>query len=94
MSRVGPARAQPWLSAVSEGRLRRSAQPVDVLLPPGLLWNLSSNDILKEYLSKEAPQTLTKSVLIPCSGIYEGENPKDDLLAHPDIFYNATGCLR
>ncbi|KAJ8381303.1 hypothetical protein SKAU_G00020810 [Synaphobranchus kaupii] len=60
----------------------------------GLLWNLSSNDLLKDYLSKEAPQTLTKSVLIPCSGIYEGENPKDDLLAHPDIFYNTTGCLR
>ncbi|KAJ8268804.1 hypothetical protein COCON_G00114110 [Conger conger] len=60
----------------------------------GLLWNLSSNDILKEYLSKEAPETLTKSVLIPCSAIYEGENPKDDLLAHPDIFYNTTGCLR
>ncbi|XP_064198351.1 plakophilin-2 [Anguilla rostrata] len=60
----------------------------------GLLWNLSSNDILKEYLAKEAPQTLTKSVLIPCSGIYEGENPKDDMLADPDTFFNATGCLR
>ncbi|KAJ8261631.1 hypothetical protein GJAV_G00156500 [Gymnothorax javanicus] len=60
----------------------------------GLLWNLSSNDFLKEQLSKEAPEALTKSVLIPCSGIYEGENPKDDMMAHPDIFFNATGCLR
>ncbi|KAJ8398889.1 hypothetical protein AAFF_G00417970 [Aldrovandia affinis] len=60
----------------------------------GLLWNLSSHDLLKDYLSREAPQTLTKSVLVSCSGIYEGENPKDDLLVHPDILYNTTGCLR
>ncbi|KAG7455898.1 hypothetical protein MATL_G00245970 [Megalops atlanticus] len=60
----------------------------------GLLWNLSSHDLLKDYLSREATHVLTKSVLIPCSGLCEGDNPKDDLLAHPDIFYNATGCLR
>uniref|UniRef100_A0A8C7PKU8 Plakophilin 2 n=1 Tax=Oncorhynchus mykiss TaxID=8022 RepID=A0A8C7PKU8_ONCMY len=60
----------------------------------GLLWNLSSHDLLKEHLSKEALEILTTSVLVPCSGLSEGENPKDAMLADPDTFYNATGCLR
>uniref|UniRef100_A0A6Q2YGU3 Plakophilin 2 n=1 Tax=Esox lucius TaxID=8010 RepID=A0A6Q2YGU3_ESOLU len=60
----------------------------------GLLWNLSSHDLLKEHLSREALEILTTSVLVPCSGLSEGENPKDDMLADPDTFYNATGCLR
>ncbi|XP_071188400.1 plakophilin-2-like [Salvelinus alpinus] len=60
----------------------------------GLLWNLSSHDLLKEHLSKEALEILTTSVLVPCSGLFEGENPKDGMLADPDTFYNATGCLR
>lgn len=37
---------------------------------------------------------LTKSVLVPTSGISEGENPKDELLADDVAFHNATGCLR
>lgn len=60
----------------------------------GLLWNLSSHDLLKERLSKEALFVLTQSVLVPSSGIFEGENPKDELLADADSFHNATGCLR
>ncbi|KAK9525671.1 hypothetical protein VZT92_016356 [Zoarces viviparus] len=60
----------------------------------GVLWNLSSHDLLKECLSKEALLVLTQSVLIPSSGIFEGENPKDELLADADAFHNATGCLR
>uniref|UniRef100_A0A673IA54 Plakophilin 2 n=1 Tax=Sinocyclocheilus rhinocerous TaxID=307959 RepID=A0A673IA54_9TELE len=60
----------------------------------GLLWNLSSHDLLKEQLVREAAKPLTDSVLVPCSGISEGEDPKLELLADPDIFYNATGCLR
>ncbi|KAL6116842.1 pkp2 [Pungitius sinensis] len=60
----------------------------------GLLWNLSSHDLLKECLSREALLVLTQSVLEPSSGISEGENPKDELLADADAFYNATGCLR
>ncbi|XP_051974606.1 plakophilin-2-like isoform X2 [Xyrauchen texanus] len=59
-----------------------------------LLWNLSSHDLLKEQLSREAVRPLTDSVLVPCSGISEGEDPKLELLADPEIFYNATGCLR
>ncbi|XP_051547435.1 plakophilin-2-like isoform X1 [Myxocyprinus asiaticus] len=60
----------------------------------GLLWNLSSHDLLKEQLSREAVKPLTDSVLVPCSGLSEGEDPKLELLADPEIFYNATGCLR
>ncbi|XP_043093868.1 LOW QUALITY PROTEIN: plakophilin-2 [Puntigrus tetrazona] len=60
----------------------------------GLLWNLSSHDLLKEQLARDAARPLTDSVLVPCSGISEGEDPKLELLADPDIFYNATGCLR
>ncbi|XP_060885420.1 plakophilin-2 isoform X2 [Labrus mixtus] len=60
----------------------------------GLLWNLSSHDLLKECLSREALSILTQSVLVPSSGISEGENPKDELLADHGVFHNATGCLR
>ncbi|XP_070848340.1 plakophilin-2 [Chaetodon trifascialis] len=60
----------------------------------GLLWNLSSHDLLKERLSREALSVLTQSVLVPSSGISEGENPKDELLADTAVFHNATGCLR
>ncbi|XP_067346374.1 plakophilin-2 isoform X1 [Channa argus] len=60
----------------------------------GLLWNLSSHDLLKEHLCREALSVLTQSVLVPSSGIFEGENPKDELLADADVFHNATGCLR
>nr|XP_023664752.1 plakophilin-2-like isoform X2 [Paramormyrops kingsleyae] len=60
----------------------------------GLLWNLSSHDCLKDQISKEGLKILTESIIVPCSGISEGENPKNDLLVHPEIFYNATGCLR
>ncbi|XP_008336066.2 plakophilin-1-like [Cynoglossus semilaevis] len=60
----------------------------------GLLWNLSSHDLLKERLSRESLFVLTKYVLVPSSGISEGENPKDELLADDEVFHNATGCLR
>ncbi|XP_019732630.1 plakophilin-2 [Hippocampus comes] len=60
----------------------------------GLLWNLSSHDLLKESLSREALPVLTQAVLVPSSGISEGENPKHELLADDAAFHNATGCLR
>ncbi|KAK5849323.1 hypothetical protein PBY51_008973 [Eleginops maclovinus] len=61
----------------------------------GLLWNISSHDLLKERLSRGASlAVLTQSVLVPSSGISEGENPKDELMADADAFHNATGCLR
>ncbi|KAF4080966.1 hypothetical protein AMELA_G00155510 [Ameiurus melas] len=60
----------------------------------GLLWNLSSHDMLKEQLGREAVKPITDTVLVPCSGITEGEDPKLELLADPEVFLNATGCLR
>ncbi|KAM7367092.1 hypothetical protein PAMP_015016 [Pampus punctatissimus] len=60
----------------------------------GLLWNLSSHELLKEHLSREVLSVLTQSVLVPSSGISEGENPKHNLLADDEVFHNATGCLR
>ncbi|KAM6425096.1 plakophilin-2 [Rhynochetos jubatus] len=60
----------------------------------GLLWNLSSNDQLKHLLVREALQTLTEAVLIPYSGWPDRDYPKSSILPDPDIFYNATGCLR
>ncbi|KAK3526373.1 hypothetical protein QTP70_025410 [Hemibagrus guttatus] len=60
----------------------------------GLLWNLSSHDMLKEQLGREAVKPLTDAVLVPCSGITEGEDPKLELLADPEVFLNATGCMR
>ncbi|KAF5901640.1 plakophilin-2-like [Clarias magur] len=60
----------------------------------GLLWNLSSHDMLKEQLGREAVKPLTDNVLVPCSGITEGEDPKLELLADTEVFLNATSCLR
>ncbi|XP_067998260.1 plakophilin-2 [Melanerpes formicivorus] len=60
----------------------------------GLLWNLSSNDQLKHVLIREALQILTEAVLIPYSGWPDRDYAKSSALPDPDIFYNATGCLR
>ncbi|XP_064011620.1 plakophilin-2 isoform X2 [Pogoniulus pusillus] len=60
----------------------------------GLLWNLSSNEQLKHLLIREALQTLTEAVLIPYSGWPDQDYAKSNALPDPDIFYNATGCLR
>lgn len=61
----------------------------------GLLWNLSSNDQLKIMLIRDALSTVTKNIIIPCSGWKEGEYSKNmDMMNDVDIFYNATGCLR
>ncbi|XP_040291677.1 plakophilin-2 isoform X1 [Bufo bufo] len=60
----------------------------------GLMWNLSSNDQLKVMLIRDALQTLTNNIIIPCSGWRDGEYSKNVLMSDPDILYNATGCLR
>ncbi|KAK2858952.1 hypothetical protein Q5P01_003572 [Channa striata] len=60
----------------------------------GLLWNLSCHEQLKEPLTRVGLNTLTCTVLVPSSGISEGNNPKDELLADGDVFLHTTGCLR
>ncbi|XP_059508487.1 plakophilin-2-like isoform X2 [Stegostoma tigrinum] len=58
----------------------------------GLLWNLSSNEYLKADLIKGTLKPLTTSIIIPFSGWPDGDVKNFDV--NPDIFYNATGCLR
>ncbi|XP_077026610.1 plakophilin-2 isoform X1 [Tamandua tetradactyla] len=60
----------------------------------GLLWNLSSNDKLKNLMITEALLTVTETIVIPFSGWPEGDYPKPNGLLDFDIFYNVTGCLR
>lgn len=57
----------------------------------GLLWNLSSADELKGELIATALPALTESVLVPFTGWSESTATNN---IHPDVFYNATGCLR
>ncbi|XP_030399577.1 plakophilin-2 [Gopherus evgoodei] len=60
----------------------------------GLLWNLSSNDQLKTLLIRETLDPLTETILIPYSGWPDRDYPKSSIVSDPNIFYNATGCLR
>ncbi|KAF7652280.1 hypothetical protein LDENG_00098810 [Lucifuga dentata] len=57
----------------------------------GLLWNLSSSDELKEELIATALPVLTESVVVPFT-CWSDSSANNNI--HPDVFYNATGCLR
>ncbi|XP_067387722.1 plakophilin-1 [Emydura macquarii macquarii] len=60
----------------------------------GLLWNLSSTDELKEDLIHEALPVLTDCVIIPFSGWSDGVSSRTREIVDPEVFFNATGCLR
>ncbi|EMP40997.1 Plakophilin-1 [Chelonia mydas] len=60
----------------------------------GLLWNLSSTDELKEDLIHEALPVLTDCVIIPFSGWSDGVSNRTREIVDPEVFFNATGCLR
>lgn len=60
----------------------------------GLLWNLSSTDELKEDLIHEALPVLTDCVIIPFSGWTDGISARSREIVDPEVFFNATGCLR
>ncbi|XP_044065672.1 plakophilin-1 [Siniperca chuatsi] len=57
----------------------------------GLLWNLSSADELKEELIATALPALTENVVVPFTCWSDNSSINN---IHPDVFYNATGCLR
>ncbi|XP_045913291.1 plakophilin-1 isoform X1 [Micropterus dolomieu] len=57
----------------------------------GLLWNLSSNDKLKEELIATALPALTENVVLPFTS-WSDNSINNNI--HPDVFYSATGCLR
>lgn len=64
------------------------------LRSPGLLWNLSSTDELKEELIAEALPVLADRVIIPFSGWCDGNSNLSREPVDPEVFFNATGCLR
>ncbi|KAK0145497.1 Plakophilin-1 [Merluccius polli] len=57
----------------------------------GLLWNLSSADEQKKELIELALPVLTENVVVPFN--CWSENSANNNI-HPEVFYNATGCLR
>ncbi|KAJ0064298.1 hypothetical protein NL108_001603, partial [Boleophthalmus pectinirostris] len=57
----------------------------------GLLWNLSSSDELKADLISKALPVLTNNVIVPFTSW--SDNTANNNI-HPEVFYNATGCLR
>ncbi|MBN3297402.1 PKP1 protein, partial [Amia calva] len=59
----------------------------------GLLWNLSSAEELKPDLTKEVLPVLTEHVVVPFAASAE-ETPHLNSSLDPEVFYNATGCLR
>lgn len=68
---------------------RRSLSP-----RAGLLWNLSSTDELKEELIADALPVLADRVIIPFSGWCDGNSNVSREVVDPEVFFNATGCLR
>ncbi|XP_006834215.1 PREDICTED: plakophilin-1 isoform X2 [Chrysochloris asiatica] len=60
----------------------------------GLLWNLSSTDELKEELIGNALPVLVDRVIIPFSGWCDGNSNMSREVIDPEVFFNATGCLR
>ncbi|XP_057583632.1 plakophilin-1 [Hippopotamus amphibius kiboko] len=60
----------------------------------GLLWNLSSTDELKEELISDALPVLADHVIIPFSGGCRGNSSLPRDAVDPEVFFNATGCLR
>ncbi|XP_067303577.1 plakophilin-1 [Pseudorasbora parva] len=57
----------------------------------GLLWNLSSADDLKSELITNALPLLTESILVPYNCWTDSNINKS---IDPEVFHNATGCLR
>lgn len=84
--------------AGSRGGARRPWRPLSLArvgrLSPGLLWNLSSTDELKEGLIAEALPVLADRVIIPFSGWCDGNSNMSREAVDPEVFFNATGCLR
>lgn len=60
---------------------------------PGILWNLSSSDHLKDRLARDTLEQLTDLVLSPLSGA-GGPPLIQQNASEAEIFYNATGFLR
>uniref|UniRef100_A0A3Q2QWW4 Plakophilin-2 n=1 Tax=Fundulus heteroclitus TaxID=8078 RepID=A0A3Q2QWW4_FUNHE len=74
--------------------LQNSRHKETIVELAGLLWNLSSDDTIKELFSSRFLRIITKSILVPSSSLHAADNPKDEMIADPRAFCCATGCLR
>ncbi|XP_030076505.1 plakophilin-1 [Microcaecilia unicolor] len=74
--------------------LKRTSNPEIQKQLTGLLWNLSSTDELKPELIQEALPVLTDNVIIPYTGWSEHRSNSHRSGIDPEVFFNATGCLR
>ncbi|XP_043562127.1 plakophilin-3-like [Chiloscyllium plagiosum] len=59
----------------------------------GILWNLSSNENLKNTLAHDTLERITEEILAPSSGWSSSVNVKP-LASEDEVFYNATGYIR
>ncbi|XP_078405034.1 plakophilin-3-like isoform X1 [Cetorhinus maximus] len=57
----------------------------------GILWNLSSNESLKDTLARDALEGIMEEILSPSSG---WSNSVNALHSEDDVFYNTTGYIR
>ncbi|KAM4523924.1 plakophilin-2-like [Fundulus diaphanus] len=74
--------------------LQRSHHKETIVELAGLLWNLSSDDTIKELFSSRFLHIITKYILVPSSSLHAADNPKHEMIADPRAFCCATGCLR
>ncbi|XP_067902087.1 plakophilin-3-like isoform X2 [Heterodontus francisci] len=58
----------------------------------GILWNLSSNENLKNTLARDTLEEITQEILAPISGWSNSVNTLTS--SEDDVFYNTTGYLR
>ncbi|XP_031509842.1 plakophilin-3 [Papio anubis] len=89
---LGRGRTSSLHAQKSRGSWRADAESS---LPrgPGILWNLSSSDHLKDRLARDTLEQLTDLVLSPLSGA-GGPPLIQQNASEAEIFYNATGFLR
>ncbi|XP_007903000.2 plakophilin-3 isoform X1 [Callorhinchus milii] len=59
----------------------------------GILWNLSSNEMLKKSLAQDTLEEVTERILIPLSGWNAGTSVFPNS-TEEEIFYNTTGYFR
>lgn len=92
----GPGRGRslfPPSPEETEGVSRQSLTLASAPPAPGILWNLSSSDHLKDRLARDTLEQLTDLVLSPLSGA-GGPPLIQQNASEAEIFYNATGFLR
>ncbi|XP_069752665.1 plakophilin-3-like isoform X2 [Narcine bancroftii] len=60
----------------------------------GILWNLSSNENLKDTLAKGTMDEVTEEIISPYSGWSRNSNDRHQFSSEDNVFYNTTGYIR